>query len=95
MSYPIQVPKRIENVLTTATSEQLQDAQSSLVAKYEAGRIELEAAAQGCALIDYELQLRQIEPLWRKAHRFAKRNKEGLGIAAAVLGVVVGVEVST
>lgn len=93
MSYPIQVPKQVEDVLTQATSEQLVAVHNDMVAQFEAGRVDFEAAAAVCGLIGYELQLRQVEPLWRKAARFAKRNREGLGIAAAVLGVVVGIDV--
>jgi hypothetical protein len=94
MSYPIQVPKQVEDVLTQSTSEQLVAVHNDMMAKFEAGRVDFEATAAVCGLISYELQLRQVEPLWRKATRFAKRNKEGLGIAAAVLGLAVGLDLA-
>ena len=94
MSYPIQVTKQVEDALTQSTGEQLVAAHNDMVVKFEAGHVDFETAATVCGLINYELQLRQVEPLWRKATRFAKRNKEGLGIAAAVLGVAVGIDIA-
>lgn len=92
MSYPIAVPKPVEDVLTQASSEQLSNLRDQLIAKVYAGTGDPESLGCCCALIDYELQLRHVEPLWRKAKRFAKRNEEVLGIAAVIAGIAVGVD---
>jgi hypothetical protein len=91
MSYPIPVPKEVEDVLTTAANQQLAAARNHVASSFESGELEFEQAITLCNLIDYELQLRQVEPLWRKAARFAKRNKNDLGAVAAVVGLVAGV----
>ena len=93
MSYPIAVPKPVEDVLTQASSEQLSNLRQQLIAKVYAGEGDPEALGYCCALIDYELQLRQVEPLWRKVTRFAKRNEEVLGVAAVIAGIAVGVDI--
>jgi len=56
---------------------------------------EFEALAVMLSMLLYELQLRQIEPLWRKAKRFTIRNsgaiKEAGKIAACIAaGVLLG-----
>ena len=56
---------------------------------------EFEALAVMLSMLMYELHLRQIEPLWRKAKRFAIRNsgaiKEAGKIAACIAaGVLLG-----
>jgi hypothetical protein len=59
---------------------------------------EFEALAAMLAMLFYEIQLRQVEPLWRKAKRFAIRNsvaiKEAGKIAACIgVGVLLGINI--
>lgn len=59
---------------------------------------EFEAIAAMLAMLFYEIQLRQIEPLWRKAKRFAIRNsgaikKAGEIVACIGVGVFLGIEI--
>jgi hypothetical protein len=59
---------------------------------------EFQAIAAMFLMLNYEFQLRQVEPLWRKAKRFAIRNsdtiKEVGKIAACIgVGVLLGVGV--
>ena len=59
---------------------------------------EFQALAAMFSMLLYEYRLRQVEPLWRKAKRFAIRNsdiiKEVGKVAACIgVGVLLGIEV--
>ena len=88
MSYPLPVSKQVEDILTTASSEQLQGFQGHLLSD---PRIDPEEAQAMAGLCQYELELRQSESLTRKLGRGTKQVlKDEKSIAALVVGGVLG-----
>ena len=82
MAYPIPVPPEMEQALTLCSDEELQGliSQAWREPTFDA------AAAQWIELVvRYELQLRQVEPWWRKASRFYSRNREAFALARSLL----------
>lgn len=93
MSYPIELPKDIERGLRHTSSKDLAELRRKLVLDATQSD-EPEGAVAAAALIDYELQLREVEPLSRKIARgvgravdYCKENPEKVadGVASAAL----------
>lgn len=90
MAYPIPVPEPVEQVLTTCSDEQLEAVRTAV---WNNPNVDAESSAAISQLIAYELQLRQQEPLWRKASRFYKRHQDeidGVTKLAAVFAAAFG-----
>lgn len=84
------------NLAPTSVLEQVGDNMIAEAQKFPEGSAELEALGAMFVMLGMEYQLRQVEPLWRKAQRFAIRNsgtiKEVGKIAACIgAGVLLGV----
>ena len=93
MSYPLPVPQQVEKFLTMATDGELQ--QLARKAANDSG-LNRDEAETVMGLCQYELTLRQQEPLWRKATRTGSRwwasngnEAEKVGVGA-LLGVALG-----
>ena len=91
MSYPLPVPQNVEDFLTTASDHELHTL-AAMAASDPA--LDEEGAACVVGLCQYELSLRQQEPLWRKASRAGRRwwndndnevQKVGVGALAGLL----------
>lgn len=88
-----------ERFLSLAPTSVLEQVGNNLIAeadKLPEGSPDLEVVGAMFVLIGMEYQLRQVEPLWRKARRFAVRNSDTfkqVGRVAACIGagVLLGV----
>ena len=84
-----------ERFLRLAPTSLLEQAGANLIAeanKLPEGSPDLEVLGAMFVLLDMEYQLRQVEPLWRKAQRFAIRNSatfKQVGKVAACIGAGV------
>lgn len=84
MAYPIPVPEPVEKLLKMSSEEELEAVRRSA---WSDPRIDGESAAAISGLIGYELELRQQEPLWRKAARFYKRHEKEIQGVSKLLTV--------
>lgn len=84
MAYPIPVPEPIEQILTTYSDENLEAVRQAVFGN---PNIDRESATAISNLIRYELELRQQEPLWRKASRWYKRNKNTINDVSRLVAV--------
>ena len=89
MSYPLPVPQEIGELLTMATDQKLQALAFAAAQAQDIDEAEREYLTTLC---QYELTLRQQEPLWRKASRCGRRwwNDNGNEAEKVGLGVAVG-----
>lgn len=105
MAYPIGVPKTVEDLLKRTTSKDLAHLREALAGAESIPDLRDEAAGIS-ALINYELHLREVEPVSRKVARgvnvavdYCKNNPgkvaDGVATAAvAALAVSLGIDIA-
>ena len=84
MAYPIPVPEPVEKLLKTSSEEELEQVRTFV---WKDPGVDQQTAAAISYVINYELQLRQQEPLWRKAARFYNRHEKEIQGASKLLAV--------
>ena len=88
--------ERLLSLAPTSVLEQAGNSMSAEIERLPEGSPESELLAVMLLMLGMEYQLRQVEPLWRKARRFAVRNSDTfkqVGKVAACIGagVLLGV----